>query len=319
VVASVLCLAPHATASDLRDALRLELFERINEVRLAHGLAPLQKDPVAFRVAQQHCARQIFDGSYGHFATDGLAPYHRYSSAGGNDGLLENTASWSADTPYADDEIRDLAERSLLAMLAEEPPDDGHRRAILDPWATHLGTGVAWRGGEVRIAHEFIRRYVTWQEVPPRDVTAGERRVLNGRPIEGWSVRAVSVHFERTPRNMRPVEASRIENWELPSDRVDYEPKHLDQTSRIVRLTQASGGQPGDLFVRDDRSFTFSIPFERGPGLYTIVVWVRNNGNGSLLVPASNLTIRFSEEPPARATASEITRTKGRRAPSPAP
>ena len=30
-------------------------------------------------------------------------------------------------------------------MMAEKPPDDGHRRAILDPLWTHVGIGVALR------------------------------------------------------------------------------------------------------------------------------------------------------------------------------
>lgn len=295
-VLALLWIAPSASASELRDRLRLTLFDRINEIRVRHGLVPLAKDPVAFRVAQQHSARQIFDGSYGHFATDGLTPYHRYSFAGGNDGVLENVASWSSDTPYDESEIDGLVERSLRAMMEEEPPDDGHRRVILDPWATHLGTGLAWRGGEVRITQTFVRRYLDWTASPPRRAVPGDRIVIEGLPVDGWSVGAASVHFERFPRSMRPAQASGIVDWNLPDDRLDFEAKRLDAVSPIVRISQSGGGQPGDLYVRGDRSFTFVVPFSRGPGVYTVVLWVRRNGNGSSLVPASNVSIRFEEE-----------------------
>lgn len=291
--AVLLVLACPLAATTLRDQLRLTLFARINEVRVARGLAPLDKDPVAFRVAQQHSARQIFDGTLGHFATDGLAPYHRYSFAGGNDGILENTASWSSDIPYEDHEIADLVERSLQAMLGEKPPADGHRRALLDPWVTHLGTGISWKAGEVRITQEFLRRYVDWTVSPPREAAPGDRIVVEGRPFEGWYVGAVSVHHESFPRSMRVAEASSIEDWELPADRIDFEAKRLDDDGSLVRLTQENGGQPGDLFVRDDHSFTFVIPFGRGPGIYTLVVWIRKDGNGPTLVAASNIAIRF--------------------------
>jgi uncharacterized protein YkwD len=297
VTAVTLSVTMPSAASTLRDDLRLALFARINEVRAGHGLAPLNKDPLAFRVAQQHSLRQIFDGTFGHFATDGLAPYHRYSFAGGNDGLLENTASWSSDSPYDDAEIAGLMERSLQAMLDETPPDDGHRRAILDPWATHLGTGIAWKGGEVRITQEFLRRYIEWSALPTREAAPGDRVLVEGRPVSGWSVGAASVHYEPFPKSMRPTKANSIVDWDLPDDRVDFEPKKLDRASDIVRLTHVNGGQPGDLFVRDDGSFSFAVPFDRGPGIYTLVVWVRQDGNGSELIAASNISIRSGEEP----------------------
>jgi uncharacterized protein YkwD len=299
-IAAVLALAwsaPLASASELRDRLRLGLFERINEIRVGHGLSPLAKDPLAFRVSQQHSARQVFDGSYGHFATDGLAPYHRYSFAGGDDGVLENVASWSSDAPYDESELAGLVERSLQAMMDETPPDDGHRRVILDPWATHLGTGLAWRGGEVRITQTFVRRYVNWVSSPPRRAAAAERVVLEGVPAEGWNVGAVSVHYEPFPQSMRPAKANSIEDWNLPADRLDYEAKRLDDASPIVRLSREGGSQPGELFVRGDRSFTFVVPFTRGPGVYTVVAWVRRNGNGSHPIPASNVSIRFENDP----------------------
>ncbi len=288
-----LSIAPVSAAEEFRDRLRLELFEQINQIRVENDLAPLLKDPTAFRVAQRHCARQIFDGSFGHFASDGLAPYHRYSFDGGRDAVLENTSSWSSDTPYEPDEIRGLVDRSLRAMLDERPPDDGHRRAILDPWVTHLGTGIAWRGGEVRIAQEFLRRYITWTAPPPVEVTDDTRVRVEGRPIDGWHLAALSVHFESFPRNLRPSEASGIESWDFPADRIDYEPKRLETTSEIVRLTHASGGRAGDLFVDSDRSFTFSVPFTRGNGVYTLVAWVRRNGSESPLVAASNISMRY--------------------------
>ena len=42
-------------------------------------------------------------------------------------------------------------------MMAEKPPDDGHRQAILDPLWTHVGIGVALEGGEFRMTEEFTR------------------------------------------------------------------------------------------------------------------------------------------------------------------
>lgn len=282
-------------ADELRDELREKLVHRINEVRTGYGLSPLASDVTASRVAQRLSSRQVYDGTYGHFASDGLAPYHRYSFAGGNDGLQENTASWSADKTYSDSEIESLVTRSLDAMLTETPPEDGHRRTLLDPWATHLGVGIAWRAGEVRITQDFLRRYVKWEKSPPREVSLHERVVLKGSSRSGWTIAAISLHHEDFPKRLRPSEANRIETWDLPPDREDFDAIRVDRTSEIVRMAQAAGGRPGDLLIHEDDSFSFSIPFQRGPGVYTVVVWVRTADRDSPLVSASNISIRVGE------------------------
>ena len=70
------------------------------------------------------------------------------------------------DTPYSvrdafgsfDETVTELALEAHAGMLAEKPPNDGHRRTILDPAATHVGVGYAIVGGSFRMARSEERR-----------------------------------------------------------------------------------------------------------------------------------------------------------------
>ncbi len=277
---------------ELSASVKARMLAMINAERREFGLAAVRLDPLASGVADALCKRQVYDQSVGHISTDGLSPYQRYSFAGGLDGTTENTAAWSRDVPYEGGDIAGLVEQSMRAMLDEAPPEDGHRRAILDPHATHVGLGFAWRGGEVRVAHEFVRRYLHWMTPPPREARLGARVTCAARPADGWTVAVMSVHYEPTPKPISRSGASRIVSYELPAERSDYNARSLRDDSEIVRSARTNGGASGDLAVAHDGSFTFSIPFEHGPGIYTLVTWLRK---GDAVVAASNVSIRVSQ------------------------
>ena len=54
-----------------------------------------------------------------------------------------------------------------------------------------------------------------------------------------------------------------------------------------------SDGRRGDFQVAADGKFAFAIPLPDGPGVYTVVVWVRPHGSSSGdAIPASDVSIR---------------------------
>ena len=134
----------------------------------------------------------------------------RYSFAGGNDGVSENAAAWSANYSFSDSSLYDMMRRSEAAMMAEVAPHDGHRSTILDPAATHVGIGLAWEKGEFRLTQEFIRRYVEWLRPLPRRVANAQPVLCSGQPVTGYDVEAITVHHEPLPQPMAAVTANAI-------------------------------------------------------------------------------------------------------------
>lgn len=268
-----------------RATLRQHVLRLINADRKEFNLPPVALEPALSRLADDYCRRQIAAGTTGHFTLDGLAPYMRYSFAGGNDGLTENAAAWSAPYTFNDRALFEIARRSQDAMMGELPPNDGHKRAILDPHATHVGIGLWWDGGEFRLVHEFVRRYVDWSRPFPRAARLGDRVTGGGRPHRGLRVEAVSVHHEPLPRPLTRQAANTIDTYGLPDKRTDYTPRSTRPELRI-------GGRRTPLSLAPDGTFTFDVPLTDGPGIYTVVVWVKREGDARPIA-ASNVSIRI--------------------------
>lgn len=287
---------------ETRVTLRDEFLRVINRDRAANGLAPVQLDPAASDVADAYCRDQIRNGTTGHIGTDGLTPYMRYSFAGGNDGVSENAAAWSAPYHFSDRALLDMIQRSERAMLHEMPPHDGHRRTILDPFATHVGIGLAWRGGEFRLTQEFIRRYVDWKHPLPRTALEREHASGGGKPAGGYHVEAITVHYEAVPRALSAAQVNGMDSYSLPDRRRDYLPRL--RTYRELRgdgavyevREQYTDGRRGDFSVTRDGAFTFNVPFNDGAGVYTVVVWLRGP-NAQSPIAASNVSIRVDAAP----------------------
>jgi uncharacterized protein YkwD len=256
---------------ETRFTLREEFLRLINRDRKQFGLSPVQLDAFASSIADAYCKQQIQNGTTGHFTTDGQAPYMRYSFRGGNDGVSENAAAWSANYSFGDRTLYEMMRRSEDVMMGEIAPHDGHRRTILDPYATHVGIGLAWERGEFRLTQEFIRRYIDWSRPLPRSASNGEHVLGGGRPVAGYQLEAVTVHFEPLPQPISALAANTITSYSLPDTRRECMPR-----------------------LHRDGSFSFLVPLAEGPGVYTVVVWVKAH-NAQEAIAASNISIRVSE------------------------
>ncbi|MEO8218080.1 MAG: CAP domain-containing protein [Acidobacteriota bacterium] len=281
-----------------RQSLKLDLVQRINRDRARAGLPPVLFDPQSSEVADRYCDEQIRNRTTGHFTLDGLSPYMRYSFAGGNDGLSQNTAAWSANYRFSPAMIPDLISQSQRTMLAELPPNDGHRRTILDPFATHVGVGLAWERGEFRMTEEFIRRYVNWSRPLARTATGSDQLVAEGQPVAGFQTEAISVYFENNPQPLSAVTANGRDSYGLPPGRRDFLPAPVSRRNErlldgraYVRPGSVTDVQARTFPVSQDGRFLFQVPLDQGAGVYTIVVWVKKNG-GSTPIAASNVSIR---------------------------
>lgn len=290
-------------SDETRMTLRAELLRMINRDRQRFGIRPVELDPDASATADAYCKLQIHNRTSGHFTLDGEAPYMRYSFAGGNDGLSENAAAWSANFGFSDRALLDMMRRSEEAMMSEPGPHDGHRKTILDPYATHVGIGVAWEGGEFRIAEEFVRRYVEWVRPLPRRASAGEHLLFSGRPRAGFEIEAITVHHEPHPQPISATVANAIGSYGLPNDRREYVPRlktfyRQNGNGAVEEVREEySDGRRGDFQVADDGTFAFAVPFPDGPGVYTVVVWVRAHGARETIA-ASNVSIRVEGPAP---------------------
>jgi uncharacterized protein YkwD len=248
------------------------MAELVNRDRVAVGLEPVEWDDTAAVAAREHAEEMALHGYLSHWNLRGYGPEHRYAFAGGRDAVQENVYSYYQR--YATGEgmpIRDwysaveTAQQSFMSSPA-------HQDNILLPAHTHVGIGIAYdrARGELRIAQEFLNRYVVLEPVPEA-IRPGDAIQIAGRVLPGASTPLINLAYEPFPAP-RTVE-------------------ELNATSAYESAASAFLAVSPN--VNGDR-FWATIPFTASekPGLYHVRVWVSQSGEQVL---AGNLILRLDQ------------------------
>jgi hypothetical protein len=260
------------------------LLLKINEERVAAGVAPLEYDLVGAKAGDDFCAESARTGSVGHWDVEGRAPYLRWALAGGVDHHAENLASVSR-TGFA---IRDSAKALLLdahaRMMAETPPDNGHRQTVLSPLYTHVGIGLAVVGGEFRMTEEYSRRVAEWIAVPEGPVPAGTLAPFALKLPSGWNPGVVEIAYEPAPKPLSLQEIARRGAYEYPRTVTRLFPM-------LPSNLRWASGDRGDFPVNGDR-LDIKVPLTSGPGHYYVLVYAgRGETSGKPLSPMTGALI----------------------------
>ena len=254
---------PYPAPSRPEDPVKLGVWQRINSNRAAAGLPPVAWDEDAARVADAFCAKQVREETRGHFLMNGFPPYARSALAGVFGMDSENAVAWTTTGANFQEPTLGLALAGQESMMSEKPPNDGHRRTILDPDVTHVGVGWAQGSGRFRMAQEFLARHLaslTLAQAAGNPATV----LFKGQVLAEYRLAFVTLAHETTPRPMTRSQANARTHYEFPQSRLAFVPEGMKslhvvgaETQDVVRL-----GQAGD----------FSFRFTPGiPGLWTIV------------------------------------------------
>jgi hypothetical protein len=256
----------YPTPSTPEDPVKRAVFEQINVDRAAQGLPAVAWDEAASRVADVFTAAQIREGTRGHFLLDGFPPYARTGFAGIFGMGAENSVAWRTVGAAFHEPSVDLALEGQASMLAEKPPDDGHRRTILDPLVTHVGIGWAQGGGDFRMAEEFLTRrldVLTISQVASSPLTV----LFRGRTVSGDQLRFVTLAVEPSPRPISKAQANGRRRYTYPEPRLAFVPEGM-KTYQVVGATTED-------VIHVGGSGEFSFRFTPAqPGLWTILFHV---------------------------------------------
>lgn len=264
--------------------LRANLLEMVNEERAVAKVQPLAMDPLATRVATQHATEMAMHEFASHWGRDGFKPYHRYSFAGGTEATQENVSA--ADNTWSN-KMSDLKQDTSylhLRLYQEQPPNDGHRKAILAPQHTHVGFGIAVEKLRLRLVEIFVARYVEVEATPriakPRGVVQFAAKTLK----RGHSLNHVEVFYEPLPKAPEKSWLNEPRSYELPHNSKVLRPKVAPPFMYLDRTR-------GDVDIDLDGNFSVPVTlFHDKPGIYTIVAWLKR-GSGKAF-PATEVCIR---------------------------
>ncbi len=198
-----------------RDPVDAAVFARINADRQAAGRAPVAWDEGAARVARAFCQAQVHERTRGHFLTDGIPPYARTALAGVFGVQAENSTAWLSSAREFQKSMTELALGAHTQMMEEKPPADGHRKAILDPDATHVGVGWAQESGSFRMAQEFMTRRMSEMALT-RVAQAPATILVEGKVASPYRVEFVTLAHEPAPRHLTKSEANARTSYGYP-------------------------------------------------------------------------------------------------------
>jgi hypothetical protein len=261
------------------------LFARINADRAAAGAPPVAIDLVAAKAGDDFCLDAARTGVMGHWDLKGRAPYDRFADAGGVDWHGENFSGVTQTGKlFRENELLGLLLDAHARMMAERPPDDGHRRTVLDPSWTHIGIGVALEGGEFRMTEEFTRHAVDWVELPAGRVRAGRTAPVAVQLAKGWNLATVEVAHEGFPRPLTAMEIHGRGPYAFPT---------LSQRllPRLAPPFHYTDGSMGEIAVSNGL-VRVNVALLSGPGSYWVVVYAAPGAaEGKGLSPLTALRI----------------------------
>lgn len=137
------------------DAVREELLDAINEHRLALGRAPLHVDPIAQAAAQYQADDMLHAAVMRHEDANGRTPMQRYAAMGGHAGWYAENVGWYGLEVAGKTELWSAIEKLDVQMMAEQPPDDGHRQNIISERYSAVGIGLSVGPHGLYLAEDF--------------------------------------------------------------------------------------------------------------------------------------------------------------------
>jgi len=260
---------------------------QVNTARAAAGLPAFAYDAGLERVGDAHCETLIAEGGDGHFSRSGVPPYLRYLLAGGNGFHRENAAMFSSSAAVLPSTVGRILERSVVSMLDELPPDDGHRRALLDPDVTHIGVGIAVRGGEIRMTHELATEVAQAWTPPPAVARPRTHVGLAGRLVPPWHPMVAEVLWEPLPRPLSAEQLRAIHAYAYPPRRIVFD-ANRPLGERPLPQGAGSPGPVTETPFTVDRFGNFSLHWLTGTGEgVELVVIAATDGRRTALVPVA--------------------------------
>lgn len=278
-------------------SIKQEMLELVNADRADEGLEPVERHELAEQTADAYAETALANRTVGHYSLDGLSPFARWGFMGGVDFVAENSCSWywtGSDRTWTRDAVMEILREFEAQMLAEVPPNDGHRKTILNPAHTAVGMGLALDGTQLRYMQEFVTQQVELDEAPPAEAKRSEELTLSGKLLSPRAHRLdyVLVYWEGEPHELTRQECERRNVYGFPENRVVLRPM-LPEGQYYLADRRRGEVETDEAKTR----FRVRIPWFKGEGWYYVCALLapRDAEAGTQQFPATMPMIRVAK------------------------
>lgn len=282
IITRTLPLIPQkkATAEEIAEVEK-KVVDLINQDRQAHGLKPVVWDQTAADAAQKHVQEEADYGYISHWNMKGIKPQQRYTLTGGLDAVQENQSVtiWLNDgfKGISKEELYKVVAEHHTSMVNEQPPEDGHRKNILDPHHTGVGVTIAVGKYGVAMAQEFTNHYAEMKPVP-QTASPGAKITLTGRILPGYALTGIYAIWEEMPQPLTKEELMKTHSYSDPSfDNLHFWAK--PKAAGYYIPTQSGNIMATNVSIDNKGNFTVQVPLTEKNALDYISIEVAPEEN----------------------------------------
>ncbi|MDI6878737.1 MAG: CAP domain-containing protein [Desulfitobacteriaceae bacterium] len=283
-----------ASATEIAEVER-KVVELINQDRAAAGLSAVVWDETAAKAARTHVQEEADIGYISHWGLDGMKPQERYTLVGGRDAVDENesVSLWleGGFKGISKDNLYTLVAEHQKAMVNEKPPDDGHRKNILDPHHTGVGIAIAIGKNGIAMAQEFTNHDALLNPPPTKAAPGGKVR-LSGQIQKGYRVTGIYAIWEEAPKPLSREELLKTHSYsDPPFSNLHFWAK--PRASGYYIPTSSGNVFAKNLTVDAQGKFTLEIPLASRVGLDYINLEIAPDANAEDRFYAGQFVVRL--------------------------
>ena len=131
---ATITFANTATATAIATNFATRVIARTNSYRMAHGCSALASNPILMGTAQAHSVDMATHDFVGHNSSSGVTIGDRIKAAGYAYSLFAENIAWGQTSP----------EQVVDMWFNESPPNDAHRKNILNCALHDIGVGYVY-------------------------------------------------------------------------------------------------------------------------------------------------------------------------------
>ena len=188
------------TQSELAEAREYALT-LINQARNAAGLIEVTLDDNT--AAKSHAEDMRANCVSGHWGTDGLKPYMRYTLAGGQQYSAENISGYGYCPPDPHQYISKTIPAEIDEAMEGLLNSPGHRRNILNAHHRKVNIGISYQRPNLWLVQHFVGDYLDYTTQPAIDdgVLNFSGQIKNGASLNGNAF-GVQIYYDQPPHNL---------------------------------------------------------------------------------------------------------------------
>ena len=194
------------------NSLKINMIKIINDERESNNIPSVEYDSITSVSAQYHADEMKNHNYFSHYSINGIPPYIRYSlKSNGAFAIGENIALGANYKLLkigfielkGKIDIKNIIKKLNYDMYSEKPPNNGHRKTILNKHYNHIGIGIAYNDTLLFYVETFTGKYIKLLNDIPHKIKAGNSINVYAQILyDSLKLDHIKVYYDKIPDSL---------------------------------------------------------------------------------------------------------------------